>query len=729
MKRFQIVTTLLLLAMVVWSAPVSVERAKNVANIVLSKTDNQLIRRAHKVEGAQLKQADITGKYSYLYIFSDEVESVIISGDDCAHPVLAYLDRSLPDVQELPDNIRNWLEGYNREIEWAVENKISSSANIQKEWDILSAGASVAGSVVIAPLVESQWDQGSPYNLYTPKHYPTGCVATAMAQIMRYWSFPEKGIGSHSYRSAGQELTADFANTIYDWENMPLTLTSASTEEERQAVSTLMFHCGVATEMSYSSVGSGTYVIENYSERGYDCAEYALKNYFGYKMTMHGELRDWKTDEEGYTDEEWKSLLKEDLQQGRPVLYSGYGEEGGHAFVCDGYRDDDYFHFNWGWGGYYDGYFRLNALNPEGVGIGGGSGGFNTMQHAIFGVEPDIFEQLTPNRYDLQMGTRMSISVSQMDFSKTAGAKITISGLLKNYGENDYMGSLCMFFSDGTGNVLDTIQLESRTILSATRTVISTSYTFKELLMPDIYSFSLAYFDAGNMSFVPVGADYFAPIATMDVHYESDEIDVVSSIEYETPSVYTGEELILTTDVSNISTKTFSGNVRFLLVSLDMTQVVQMLEENDATEGLVSGDTVAVVCSDVITAPVGEYILALQYQKGKIWMLAGSREHYNPIRVKVEEKPEEEEKEEEIDAVDNLRQMVHIYPNPATDVLFVGLESAAELRLTDMSGRMVKSGCYGAGDVCLQVGDLPAGVYLLQLNSDKGTAYERIIKE
>lgn len=205
-----------------------------------------------------------------------------------------------------------------------------------------------------------------------------GCVATAMAQVMKYWNWPDTGVGQHGYDSyIYGELSANFGATAYDWANMPTTLTSSSSAVQVNAVATLMYHCGVAVEMGYGVEGSGIGGGIMYNN-SFDAPSpvNALRTYFKYSPASTNVRR---TD---FTSDEWAALIKNEIDHRRPVLYSGIGLLAGHEFVCDGYDTTGYFHFNWGWSGAADGYFTFSSLNPSGM-------DFSNSQSAVIGIEPD----------------------------------------------------------------------------------------------------------------------------------------------------------------------------------------------------------------------------------------------------------------------------------------------------------------------------------------------------
>ncbi len=283
-----------------------------------------------------------------------------------------------------------WLEGYKNEIRFIITNNILQTTEIANDWSSLINGINYGGSLGkkagVTPLCQTTWDQSPYYNALCPydnsasERTVTGCVATAMAQVMKFWNFPATGTGYHSYNhDTYGTLSANFGSSTYNWTSMPNNVSS-----NNSAVATLMYHCGVSVDMNYgvgSTGGSGAYVISNASPVT-NCTEYALKNYFGYKSTLQGVEKD------NYTQTQWVNLMKTELDAGRPVIYAGFGSGGGHCFVNDGYDINSFFHFNWGWSGSYNGFFVITALNPGGVGTGGGTGGFNNNHQAVIGIEP-----------------------------------------------------------------------------------------------------------------------------------------------------------------------------------------------------------------------------------------------------------------------------------------------------------------------------------------------------
>lgn len=378
MKRFTtIVALVLMVAMPMMAERVSPETAQKVATTFLNNNG---------AKAAQLTDLSKAAGFPNLYIFSTESSFVVMAAEDCVKPILGYSLTGAFVAEEMPENLTWWLKGYNDQIQDMVESQAKASPDASRQWKELASGEpsyKKEEPTVIASLIETRWDQGYPYNYGCSNGHGwiTGCVATAMAQVMNFHKYPETGIGSHTYPWKALDLTADFGATAYDWSHMINSYSGSFSNEQRDAVATLIYHCGVAVEMKYSSSGSGSNVKR---------ASYALQMFFNYN-TLYLEKKD-------VNESEWINLLLEDLNNGKPILYGGNVPEGGHAFVCDGYDGNDLFHFNWGWSGNNDGYFAIN----DGNGFLSPSG-----QVAAFNISPMPCSALKPSLLEYtQTGSR-----------------------------------------------------------------------------------------------------------------------------------------------------------------------------------------------------------------------------------------------------------------------------------------------------------------------------------
>lgn len=345
--------------------------------------------RTGQVAPAKNLRSDKTNNAPY-YAFNLEQGYVIVSGDDEMTELVGYAENGFFDAENVPPQMQLWLDGY-AEYVAAVQSGKAKARKI-----LLSDSP----SVVVEPLVTTKWNQDAPFNNFAPEYTDdnnntqrcaTGCAATAMAQIMKFHNWPEQGVGHYSYehQSFGT-ISSNFSEHVYDWTNMIDRYNNGEySSEQADAVALLMKDCGVSLNMNYGPV-SGASIYSYYP---------AFKNYFRYSSRT--------VNRSGCETAEFTKIITNELQEGRPIIYCGTGEDGGHAFVVDGYDTNYFLHVNWGWGGYSDGYFDMNYMDPTGLGIGGGSGAFKWNQGIVLarplkdGVEPyEFIQQLCFVPYD-----------------------------------------------------------------------------------------------------------------------------------------------------------------------------------------------------------------------------------------------------------------------------------------------------------------------------------------
>ena len=425
---------------------------------VLTKTiglSNSTLTLAYTCKDSIITRSSTEKAYYYVFNIGDNNGFIIVSGDDRAKDILGYSHNGKFNSDSLPTNFSTWLNFYQKEIKALInqpeELSYTSSVSLSTT-DNATTNKTTYATSVASLLGGIKWDQGTPYNELCPtistkstERTVTGCVATAMAQVMRYHQWPIAGKGSNTYTPDGyfQAHTVDFSKTTYDWKNMAETYNSLSTDTEKMAVATLMYHCGVAVNMDYgfSSSASPTNMAK------------ALIKYFSYDPNIQSYHRDY------YTRSEWKNMLKTELNAKRPVLYAGNSTDIGHQFVCDGYDSNDLFHFNWGWSGESDGYFELSALNPSVLGIGGGtSGGFNSDQLFVIGVQkPNQTSVAAP--YQLHLYSPLKISANSI--SRTSA--FSINAEIYNMGITNFSGSigLALFNENGFVKLIKSYSVSS----------------------------------------------------------------------------------------------------------------------------------------------------------------------------------------------------------------------------------------------------------------------------
>lgn len=311
----------------------------------------------------------------YVFNVADNAGFIIVSGDDAARPILAFGDEGSFVEGQIPENVQAWLDFYQREI-----------SSIDQKEDVYvydNGGVADPGKTVVKPLMgRVSWGQDYPFHLKTPAYQgaqtATGCAATSMAMVMKHHEYPESGEGRFSYSTERFKLPVQVElGQKYNWSLMKDKYSKNDTDESKNEVAILMAHVGASLEMDYgpaSSGGSGASVYAHLP---------ALVKNFHYNENMYFMHRD-------YTNAgNWEYLIKKELDEKRPILYSGQSKNGGHSFICDGYTESNYYHFNWGWEGNCDGYYALTSLSPGVGGTGAGDGNFSEYQVILLGVQPE----------------------------------------------------------------------------------------------------------------------------------------------------------------------------------------------------------------------------------------------------------------------------------------------------------------------------------------------------
>lgn len=381
----EILIFLLAIAAPLNAEKVDVSQAKNIARNFLYNTSVSKLYKKAIVNDLRLTHTEYDGNTPLYYVFDIQSGGFIItSADTRANDILAYVDKGSYITESLPDNMRWWLGEYAREIK---------AVCALPEEDVKKQRITKTAKAEITPLLKTEWAQNTPYNKFC--HYttgtsnaeaPTGCGAVAMAQIMYYHKWPEKGVGSNSYnytiningQQVRQHQESNFGEHTYNWNEMLADYSNGYTEEQADAVAQLMHDCGVAINSLFMPVETGS---SNGNIR------FAMSDFFRYSVFASPAYRD------AMGDTEWEELIYNDLSSGLPVFYSGTLRNGaGHAFVCDGYKDGLY-HINWGWSGTGNGYYNINgsdALRPYNSGTDSYMeiDGYKYNQYIVTGIKP-----------------------------------------------------------------------------------------------------------------------------------------------------------------------------------------------------------------------------------------------------------------------------------------------------------------------------------------------------
>lgn len=426
MKRLLHIQFLLVLLLALGCSPLQAKRI----------TQWQAQQQAYSFWGKQMPQkakaksrtATTASTSDAYYVFNNDAGGfVIIAGDDAVTPVLGYTSTGSFDAENLPDGLKDLLKSYERQIAALGDNYVANQT---------ATRTAFTGEKL---LNTAKWNQGAPFNKYTPKNYVTGCVATAGAIVMKHHGYPAKGTGSHSYTWNGKTLTANF-ELGYDWANMPAQYNG--NDAAFDGVARLMADLGVAVEMQYNKDGSGAYIGNLVT---------ALQKYYGYSKLSHLMAI------EDVGAEAWNGRLRDEIDANRPVLYAASDPNtgGGHAFVIDGYKDES-FSVNWGWGGYCDGFYKIGALNPESEGNPTGDK-YNVGQSAVFGMEPSGgMEKVSTMGFKKLTNQLQTLNMNITDVKK--GQRGTIfSAPIGNTGDHNFNGEIAVALMNAKGEIRETV--------------------------------------------------------------------------------------------------------------------------------------------------------------------------------------------------------------------------------------------------------------------------------
>lgn len=569
---------------------------------------------------------------------------ILVAGDDRIQPVLGYgLQGQAFSVADMPDHVADWLLMYRDQIAAAIAQRTEPGPETAEWWHRLRNGLEPAEDLALTstvnPLVAAKWDQSPHYNALAPfdnsfnQRTVAGCVATAMAMIMKYWNYPANGTGFHSYTHEKYGLqSANFGATSYNYAAMPNSVNSPNAQ-----VATLMYHCGVAVDMMFgvgATGGSGAYVISAKSPVQH-CAEYAFRTYFGYKPSLQGVER------ASYSQTQWINLLKSELDASRPVYYAGFGSGGGHAFLCDGYDANNFFHFNWGWSGNFDGYFTVNALNPSGVGTGGGSGGYNSGQQAIVGLEPITQSDPDPgpSSFDLKLNNFIFLSGNPVQY----GQGFSVTTNFANLGSNNFAGDYCAAVFDNDLNFIDFVEIKTGLSLQAGFTytnnlVFSTPGLLS--LVPGDYYVAMFYRPTGGDWVIAADNGNFQNLVPLFIRF-ANTIEMYSEIiTTPVPDFVQGQAATANLNLLNAGSSTFFGQYAVNLYNLDgsfVTTLSTISENNGLPVNFVYTHPFLTFSTPQLNVEPGTYLLAAMFKPNfsSNWFLVGSTEHPNPIRVNV----------------------------------------------------------------------------------------------
>jgi len=486
--------------------------------------------------------------YYYVYNVKDNNGFIIVSADDAVTPILGYAFEGKYDSINQPPAFIEWMSNFKKQLKSIKVTKSNVLSHVKSEWSKIKTANTITNettSTEVAPLLTTTWNQTCYYNSYCPQdvnalvghcgHVRVGCVAVAMAQIINYWKYPNTCNDIPGYSSRLYGWMPNINSTTYNWANMADSLTDSTSATKVNAVAELLYHCGVAVQMDYAVGGSGA---------SSDAAANALFKFFNYSSSVELKMKS------NYSTVEWKSLLNNELDHSRPLLYLGQGPSGGHAFVCDGYQNSDYYHFNWGHGGNFDGYFYIDNLNPGGV-------TWNDGQEAIIGISPVSLPVIDYSNYEIKDGGS-GASIGNGNGIAEAGETIELPITLKNIG----LGT--------SNNVIATLSCEDTDITITNSTQGWGSIAPDSIKTSANYIFNIpSSFPAKNVTFtlrITSVEDSWTKVFTIHVYKTTSvKIDVAGTLNtLLTPSEKTSTSLILTGTIDARDFKTMRDSFPML---------------------------------------------------------------------------------------------------------------------------------------------------------------------
>ncbi|MFZ1572657.1 MAG: C10 family peptidase, partial [Candidatus Kapaibacterium sp.] len=574
---------------------------------------------------------------------------VIVSGDDAVEPILGYSTENNYTITNQPPSFLYWMKGLTNQIESIKLRNIKASNETIIKWNNLvnadeKSLSKLQGTSGVDNLCKAKWNQSGvffnmcPYDSTENKRSVSGCVATAMAIIMKYHSFPKQGTGFSSYNHKKYgTLSANYGATTYDWEAMSDTISERSPADASPAISTLLSQCGISINMGYSpsssgAVSAGFYTSGRVARDSSDTSAFvSFFRYFGYSDSMNALQRT------RFTDAEWDSIIKREIDAKRPLFYAGSGPGGGHAFVCDGYDDNGRFSFNWGWGGNSDGFYLTKALEPKDLGTGAGNGTYNSNQRIFTGIEPKRALVNSSLKASIFLNSKIALTKDTIE----VGAPFDVTFTLKNTGKVDYNGNCYLgMFNEDDKLVSKIGDEQSISLAQGMEKVLTFSTTGIKNAIPGRYKIH-AYYKFGNgWQFVEYGSQYLNK-GILNVISNNTSLELASNIISSLKTIEPSKPFKLNLSVMNKGTTTFKGDLSIDLHESGGEWVKSLDSFNFGPNGLSASTKTNLLNFDIPALEVepGSYDIIVWFKPDNSkseadWEWVGSTSSYqNPLEV------------------------------------------------------------------------------------------------
>ena len=604
-----IVALLLIVATTLTAKEITQQQAQIVAQQFLTNHTNTTLRKQAPATTLSHRYTQLhTDGTTPLYHIFNQAENgfIIVAGDDNIAPIIGYSDNGTFDPNNLPDNFKAFLECCNQTIETTLKyNKKHNVQNIEEQEE--------TGEENFAPFIEPLlgeicFTQSAPFNNLCPQqngvNTAVGCVAVSVGQVMAYYQYPTKGTGSNTYTTSSYKikLSVNFGETTYNWDNiLPTYRKGAYTEEQAEEVAKMLFHCGVATNMDYGVGFSG-------SNNTY--AMIALTSYFGYDKNIRLENR------AQYSQTQWENLIKKELNQNRPIIYSGISAiSGGHAFNCDGYDENDMFHINWGWGGYCNGYFSLRLLESDITNPEEQHAGYALRQNMVIGIQPATENSTSQLKHQIELkdGLYYEEETDEISFECC------------NYGLKSFSGEIALGIYDQENNYIGICdESKEQVTLGILRTKIYKINGSKIPTQPKDYRLAPYYKANDSTEWLPIpGGPNMPPALIFDYNEDSTAITLQNLEQFEESplqvlslkpigNVYQKRTARFAAKVKNISDTEYYGPIVVYMVNYDKDNEKIMSEDFPVT--LKSGEEAEYeIQIENVNTSVGDYYCYIAY--------------------------------------------------------------------------------------------------------------------
>ena len=662
---------------------VTQEEAAVVANRFFESQGKTFVRCAKVVQNGQ--------EAPLLYFFNAENGFVVISGDKSAPPVLSFSDHQLYNDSDVVPPFEMWINHYADQIREIKKQHIIQTQYVSQWENILSGAPAFRSGDEVEPLMLSKWDQGEYYNYYCPRdaagdngRVVTGCVATAMAQLIYYYRFPETGIGSYSYTDENYGVqSVDYGNATYNYNAMCDVPTSINTE-----ISKLIYHFGVGVDMHYGPDGSGMF---NHS------AARVLRTYFKYSPETEYLYRD-------STDLNWDSVIVSHLNRRMPLYYAGWSVPNinGHGFICDGYKIVDsayYFHFNFGWSGYMDSYYYTNSLIV-------GSYNFNLAQELIINAYPDTTQYTYPTPQPLTG----SLTLTAMEGTFTDGSQTY---------------EHCPAGMDFTWNIEPDVS-------NLTNVTLTLHYSLAEgdtlfVTNPYVNTFEMRTADTGTVTIDWGTTDLTVNLMTHSsasegfrAHYTAHRTEFCSGTR--TFSSVTGhiEDGSGDNDYNNLTTCKFKIVLGpFSAIHVD----INSLDLEEGKDFLYFYDNLMSEANHLLTLTGNLSNTGYTFDTRRLLMVLETDETGTAVGFSLDYEGGQV-------GVDELsRQDVKLFPNPAQDQLQLSYSTPIQqVDIFNAEGELVFSETPDTEEASLQISQFPAGIYIVRITSGNQIITRKFVK-